>query len=236
MIKALLILTYIGFYTNSFALAAQNDELSAEKIAALLLSARATVSSNPKFIADPTTSGITAASFLESVKEKYKTNSGKPLEVSNEDGSQQVLEAIESVVKDALDGKHKDKWSSGIYPNKFIPARFAREVTVKFSNSMKGKMLLRLTTRKEFLVNKDNAADEWENKIIENNFLKGGSVAFSEKTKFQNKNVFRFITPEKFTTTCLSCHGFDAGKKLHPSGTSGEEGAFGGAISLIMYK
>ena len=146
---------------------------------------------------------------------------------------QQLITAIEFVITNAKDGKYTDKWPSGPYANKFLPARFARETGLKFSELTDGKGILKLTTSNALLVNSDNKADSWENSIIENKFLNQDwprNQVFSEQTP----KGFRLLLPEYYKSGCLVCHSGDAGKSIHAGGISGDLGDFGGAISVIL--
>jgi len=202
---------------------------TATDLTTLLRSARA-VTVNKQTIADPTQFNV--KKFIKKTKKNYLRSAGKKFDKSNE-RLMQLMEAIEFVITNAKDGKYADKWPSGPYANKFLPARFARETGLKFTELTGGKGTLKLTTSNALLVNPDNKVDDWENNIIENKFLKGDwtrNAAFSESTA----NGYRLILPEYYKSGCLGCHGGENGKAIHAQPVEGHLGDFGGAISITL--
>lgn len=221
------------------ARADDKDEALARKLTLLLRSARAMVSSNPKMIADPSSAGLKTADLVEGAKKNYIKATGAALDDSDE-ATSKLLKAINEVFEAAVSGKYKDRWTTGVeYPGKFLPARFATEVSSKFSQMTDGKYVMRLTVPDKFLVNKDNKADEWESGVIEGKFLKAdwqrGKVYFENAT-YRGKPAYRAIVPEYYDTTCLKCHGGTEGSRIHASKAVGQLGNVGGAISVVIAK
>lgn len=228
-----------GAATPPTARAEDKDEALARKLTLLLRSARAMISSNPKMIADPTTAGLKAADLMDGAKKNYIKATGAALDDTDE-ATSKLLKAIGEVFEGAVGGKYKDRWTTGVeYPGKFLPARFATEVSSKFSQMTDGKYVLRLTVPDKFLVNKDNKADEWESGVIEGKFLKPdwqrGKVYFENAT-YRGKPAYRAIVPEYYDATCLKCHGGTEGSRIHGSKAVGQLGNVGGAISVVITK
>lgn len=219
------------------ALADEKDEAMAKKLTILLRSARAVISANPKMIGDPTTAGLKIEEFMDSTKKNYTKTMGTALD---DDATKNLMKAIEEVASNAIGGKYKDRWTTGVeYPGKFLPARFAAEVSTQFSALSTGKYVLKLTVPNKFLVNKANQADDWETGVIDGKFLKPGwqrGQIYFEQASYKGKPAFRGIVPEYYDTTCLKCHGADEGKRIHAGKVEGKIGDVGGAISVAIIK
>jgi len=223
--QGLVFILMLSFQPIAFA----DTKETATDLTTLLRSARS-VTVNKKTIADP--SQFNVKKFIKKTKKNYLRSAGKKFDKSNT-RLVQLLEAIEFVITNAKDGKYAGKWPSGPYANKFLPARFARETGLKFTELTDGKGVLKLTTSNALLVNPDNKVDDWENNVIENKFLKGDwtrNEVFSENTA----NGFRLILPEYYKTGCLGCHGGENGKAIHAEPVEGHLGDFGGAISVTL--
>lgn len=213
----------------SLPAAQAGDFETAQDLTTLLRAARA-VTVNRTTIADP--GKFDVQKFIQKTRKKYKRASGKELDKSDFMLAQ-LMTAATQVINNAKDGKYKNKWPSGDYANKFLPARFARETGLEFSRLTNGKASIKLTTSNALLVNFENKADSWENDAIESKFLTSGwerNKVFEEDTS----NGYRLILPEYYKTGCLKCHGGDKGKRIHAGKVSGHLGEFGGAISVIL--
>lgn len=229
------------FLLVSLAFASKNafstDDAVAQKLATLFRSARAVIAQNKVMVDDPQKISD-VDSFIEAAKKNYARSAEQKLDDSDE-ATQAMLQSIKTVAAKAKSGAYASKWASDKYPGKFLPARFARAVAEEFSAAMKGKMSIKLTVSDDLLVNPENKADEWEKKIIDNQLKKTNAAsgkAYSEMTKVDGKPAFRYILPEHYAASCLSCHGGEEGKKLHPGKIEGALDGFGGAISLTIFK
>mgnify|MGYP000500498212 CR=1 FL=1 len=223
----LLTIIMLGFQPVAFA----DNKETATDLTTLLRSARS-VTVNKKTIADPTTFNV--KKFIKKTKKNYLRSAGKKFDKSNP-RLNQLMEAIEFVITNAKKGNYANKWPSGAYANKFLPARFAREAGLKFSELTGEKGIIKLTTSNALLVNPDNKVDDWENNVIENKFLKGSwtrNKVFAENTA----DGYRLILPEYYTSGCMGCHGGESGKAIHAQPVEGYVGEFGGAISVILKK
>ncbi len=221
----------------SFPTYASDDE-TAKELATLFAAGRAVISDNQEKINDANLGdkGLTGDAVIAATKEKFKEKTGKDVD-DNNPFQKAILDAINDVMKDAQPViNEKGKGFKG-----FIPAVFAGQVASKASEKLTGKAAIKLTAPKELVRNRKNKPDEWENKAIEESFKKAGyekGKAFFENTTIDGKYAFRYIQPEYYKQSCLSCHGGPKGE-IDISGEK-KEGAnlvdLGGAISVTLFK
>ncbi len=225
-----------GLFGASAAYASEED--TAKEMAALFSAGRGVISDNQDKInnADLGDKGLTGDIVIAKAKEKYKEKMGKDV-VETDPYQKAILEAIADVMKDAQPViNEKGKGFKG-----FLPAVFAGQVATKASEKLAGKAVIKLTAPKELVRNRKNRPDEWENKAIEETFKKAGyekGKAFSETSTVDGKSAFRFIQPEYYKQSCLSCHGGPKGETDISGGK--KEGAnlddLGGAVSVTIFK
>ncbi len=212
-----------------------DNAATAKKLTSLLVAARSVVAGEKKLIDSPK-GALDYEKFYDKMDKAYKKVAGDKL--TTDDGpTKSMVAAIKEVVEKAYTGGYATAWPEGDYKNKFLPARFAGEVTKAF-NAKEKSMFMRLTTRKDFLINeKDNKADDWENKVIEERFVKAGEKnPIQEVAQRDGKAAWRYILPESYSGACMACHGGPAGQKNHKlSGIPGKVNEFGGAISFGIY-
>ena len=102
-------------------------------------------------------------------------------------------------------------------------------------------MKIKLTAPTDYVRNRKNKPDTWENTIIENNFR---SDRFSHQepvakiAQYKGQEAFRYILPEYYKPSCLGCHGSPKGQMDITGGKKegGKKGELGGAISLVIFK
>lgn len=214
------------------------DEETAKTLGTLYRSARSVISDNIKNMqTNPKDAGIDLPAALKSVDKKFLSQTGKKPDTSNE-AVKSLSDAINKVFEASFSDKYKDTWAtSKHYPNKLLPARFAREMGLKLKEMSAGKYDIRLTVIDDCLVNPDNKADAWETKVMTE---KIGTKAWERNKGYfeesADKKEARYIIPEYYDTNCLNCHGGAKGKELHPKCPNTEIGSFGGAISIVMKK
>ena len=148
-----------------------------------------------------------------------------------------MIESIKQVVDKAQPWiNEKGKGFKG-----FLPAVFAKSVADEFSRRMAGKMFIKLTAPKQYVRNRANRPDTWENNAIENKFKSAGWAkgrSFSELADHKGKQGFRFILPEYYKESCLVCHGDPKGERDITGGKKegGKLDELGGAISFVIYE
>ena len=222
----------------SSSVQANPQEQLAEDLATLYRAARKVISDNQAYInkAEVGDKGLQSDKVLEMTKENYNKATGHPLDMSqNTEPKQAMLDAIVSV----MDANQALINEQGKGFKGFLPAVFAREVATQFSSNMQGKMSIKLTAPKKYVRNRRNRPDKWETNIIDNKFSSPdypNGQAFFEESPVKGKPAFRYILPEYYGQSCLSCHGKPKGERDITGGKKegGELNELGGAISLII--
>lgn len=233
MLKVISTTILLGFSSVSFG-----DEETAKTLATMLRAARSVISDKiKKMQTNPKEAGIDMADAQRAFEKKYVSLTGRTLEINSE-ATKAMKTAIDIVFDNAFSDRYKDTWATTEhYSNKLLPERFAREVGLKLKEVSGGKYQLRLTAIDDCLVNQENKADTWEATQMISKFnaksWERGKGFFQD---LDRKKEARYIIPEYYDTSCLSCHGGDPGKAIHPKCTYKEAGAFGGAISIVIKK
>lgn len=235
----LTIIVVILLLMSQETLAESNDEVSHD-LTMIYRSARQVISDNQQQIntAELGDKGLSADVVSNKMLENYQTATNKALDINALTEAQMaMIEAVKEVMTDNQSLINEQ----GVGFKGFLPAVFARQVANKFTNKMTGKMEIKLTAPKSYVRNRANRPDQWENDIIEGKFKlpdyeKG--KAFAETTQVKGKSAFRYILPEYYGPSCLSCHGQPKGTVDITGGKmeGGVLGELGGAISLIIYQ
>ena len=224
------------------SLAAGDQEQLSSEITTLFRAARGVISANQAHINDPAVGdkGLTGERVVELTKENYETATGRPFEMSPPDtlqgrAQQALLTAISAVMSEAQQIiNEQGKGFKG-----FLPAIFARGMASDFSESMDGAMSIKLTAPMDYVRNRRNRPDDWESKVIEDHFRSAGyerDKPFAERADYKGTQAYRFILPEYYGASCLSCHGDPKGERDITGGMKegGQLGEVGGAISLVI--
>ena len=222
---------------TDLALASQVQ--TSQELTTLYRSARKVISVNQGHINDASIGdkGLSAEVVAQKTLDNYKAASGIQLDMDTLEGAQKsMVEAVKDVMNDNQDLINE----KGVGLKGFLPAIFARQVANKFNQRMSGQMTIKLTAPKAYVRNRANRPDKWEHNIIEtlfkkNDYEKGKS--FSEQASVDGKGAFRFILPEYYGASCLSCHGTPKGERDITGGKKegGVLNELGGAISLTIF-
>lgn len=211
----------------------------ANDIASILRAARSVVTKRK--LTNPKDFKISSEDFIVLTKNAYKESLGFDLK-ADEKHVKVMLEAVRKVVEKANKGEYASKWSNEqFYPDKFLPARFAREVALALNASSK-EYILKLTVSDDLLVNPANKADDWERNILNDKFKNlqksddNNKVFHGEEAQYAGKKAYRYIIPEFYNRTCLECHGGDEGRRIHAAKIPGPVSGLGGAISVTIIK
>jgi dsDNA-binding SOS-regulon protein len=236
-ISKLLLCAFLVLGLNSVSFAGDPDEDLASKLATLTIAARQALSAHPDMITDPVASPYTPSEFLKEMRENYKKLNKDVALDEKDDLTIKFLHALRAVVDGAKKGEYKDKWKSDIYPGKFLPARFVKELAESFNKLSKGKYKLKLTVTDDLLVNPANKADAWEKEALALYVSKKKDVTetFFKKDTVDGKETLMALKPEIYKAGCLACHG-EEGKKIHAGKVVGVENQVGGAISVVIKK
>lgn len=224
--------------------AAETDEEIAASVATLLRSARAVISDKQTHINDAAVGnkGLSADVVVRTARENYKKATGKDVDSIDKSSLHgQLLQAQIQAVAAVMDEAQEAINKPGVGFKGFLPAVFARLVSEKFKAAVGDKATLKLTAPKEYLRNRANRADAWENDMIESQFKSAGypkGKAQTATAQVGGRSAFRLILPEYYTESCMSCHGEPAGERDISGGKKegAKLGALGGAISVVIFK
>jgi hypothetical protein len=214
------------------------------EITKLYRAARAVIAKNQELINDPGKGdkGLTPDKVIEDAKTNYKAAGGidfKPDDKSTFKGQAQqaVLDAVKEVMTSAQPLiNEKGKGFKG-----FLPAIFARQVADSFNKIMAGKAYIKLTAPKDYVRNRANRPDKWEDDVIEKHFKQPGyekDKPIMEMADHKGRMAFRLMLPEYYGEPCLACHGEPKGATdITGNKKEGAKlGDLGGAISFALYE
>ncbi|MCC6221652.1 MAG: DUF3365 domain-containing protein [Deltaproteobacteria bacterium] len=237
LLKALCLLLFPGALLSTTSAFAQSDEDTAKELTNFLKAARGVISDNQTLINDATKGdkGLTPAKVVENAKANYAKITGA--EYPDGDAHKVLVASITSIMEQAQDViNEQGKGFKG-----FLPAVFGKQVADDFTKNMAGKMYLKLTAPKEYIRNRANRPDSWEEGVIESKFRASSwakGEPFKEEADLKGQKAYRYIIPEYYGESCLSCHGDPKGEVDITGGKKegGKLGELGGAISFAIYK
>ena len=235
--KSLIALILAAAMPTATVFAATPQEKAAQEIATLFRAARKVLSDNQALINDPEKGdkGLGAAVAVEKAKANYAADAGKPVDEADP-ALKAMLEAVAAVMTDAQPLiNEKGKAFKG-----FLPAVFARQVAERTNEKLSGKVFIKLTAPKDYLRNRANRPDEWENNVLEAKFRSATwqkGAAFGESAEHKGRKGYRLALPEYYGQSCLACHGEPKGERDITGGL--KEGAkldaLGGAVIVVVY-
>ncbi len=222
----------------------RSDEGVAAGLAELLRSARGVISANQDLINDPAIGdkGLTGEVVLAEAQDRYRKATGEDL--SSVDPSSRygrAVAALEQAIVEVTDEHQSTIDMAGVGFKGFIPAVFARLVNERFDTLMGGEATMKVTAPKDLIRNRKARPDVWEAKIIESELLSRDWPAgkpFMDTVTVENREAFRFLFPEYYQESCLTCHGQPKGE-LDVTGypkEGGEEGDLGAVISVTLFR
>jgi hypothetical protein len=224
--------------------AAQEEAATALKLAELLRSARAVVSSYQPLINDPTLGekGLSPDKVLAEAIEQYRRKTGEdPRDV---DPASQLgrlfaaqMESIKTVVKE----NQETIDMPGIGFKGFIPATFARLVNEEFEARVGTEARIKVTAPPRLVRNRKARPDAWEAAVISEKLADAAwpkGKYFEEASVVERRPAFRILIPEYYEESCLVCHGKPAGEvdvTGYPK-EGGSAGDLGAAISVTLFR
>ena len=216
----------------------------ARSLTQLILSAREVVVDNKTMIINPKRTPFKAEVFVQKTLEKYSSRGGAELDREHP-LVQALLNSIATVVTNAKKGAYKKRWLNHkkgfkAYEKRFLPARFAELVTEEFTRQSNNRAIAKLTVPHDFLSiirngdeNKPARADDWEQEMLITDSPIGELL--TTRATIQDRDAYRYLDKEYYTSGCLLCHGGKKGERLHLGKKPGKEGDVGGAVSLILF-
>ena len=236
--------TALSMGVGHIAVAGYDDERTALSLATFLRSARAVISDNQKLINDDSKGdkGLGGEAVLSAAKANYEKATGvDPDSIDPSTLNGELVQALMESVVEVMDDAQPLINEQGVGFKGFLPAIFARQVTEKFRDKKGSVADIKLTAPMEYVRNRANRPDKWEQEVIEGQFRTGshpnGQPVAAEADK-KGKPAFRLILPEYYKESCLSCHGGPKGERDITGGKKegGVLGELGGAISVVIYR
>ncbi|MFQ5451215.1 MAG: DUF3365 domain-containing protein [Nitrospinaceae bacterium] len=236
----------VSLFFAGNAVAALSDDQKKEvgtEVTSLYRAARGVIAKNQKLINDASKGdkGLTADKVIAAAKANYKAATGKDFKLAPKSTLKgQTQAALLAAIKEVMDNGQPVINEKGKGFKGFLPAIFAKQMGDVFNKNMGGKAYIKLTAPKNYVRNRANRPDKWENDVIENQFKKPGyekNKVFVANAKHKGRPAFRLILPEYYKKACLNCHGEPKGAKDITGGKKegGKLGELGGAISFVVY-
>jgi hypothetical protein len=220
------------------------DKVIAIRLADLLRSARTIVSQHQDLVNNPDLGdkGLTGERVLAEAAALYQKQTGHDLgtiDPASREG--RLLRAQMDAIKEVVDGNQSTINKAGIGFKGFIPAVFARLVTEKFAERVGSEARMKVTAPEPLVRNRKARPDAWEIAVISTKFSdphwpKG--APFEEKTTADKRSAYRFLVPEYYVPSCLTCHGAPKGE-MDITGypmEGGKAGDLGAAISVTLFE
>ncbi len=204
-----------------------------------LVSARAVISDEQSHINNPGIGDkqLSGSKIVALSKAMYQKITGQTLPA--DDGDSDLAFAVRSMsaaIKKVMDLSQSHINKQGLGFKTFLPAIFARQVAVKFNVLTHNRVKVKLTAPREYVRNSKNLPDGWENSIIDRQFKSAQYKKGEPHTEAKTRKGYRFIMPEYYQESCLSCHGAPKGEADITGGLKegGKLGELGGAISITI--
>jgi len=219
------------------------DETIAQSLAQLLRSARTVISESQPKIDDPALGdkGLSGKVVLDLAIQKYKAATGvDPLSIDPQSRQGKLLHELMDSIVEVMDENQTLINTPGTGFKGFIPAVFARLVDEAFAHHAQGEADIKVTAPLNLVRNRKARPDTWEAQVIETKLLQPDwphGQPFSAVVQ-EGKPAFRFLVPEYYGESCLTCHGAPKGemdKTGYPK-EGGKLGDLGAVISITLYR
>jgi hypothetical protein len=151
-----------------------------------------------------------------------------------------LLRAMMAAIVEVVDDNQGTINEKGTGFKGFIPAVFARLVDEAFERLAKGEAEVKVTAPLELVRNRKARPDAWEAGIINKKLLDPAwpkGQPYSAIIEVNGRPAFRFMVPEYYGESCLSCHGSPKGE-MDITGYPKEGGKLndlGAVISITLY-
>lgn len=220
------------------------DAETAVRLAALLRASRAVISGHQDLINAPTPvdKGLTGDRVLAESLALYRETTGEDAQAIDPDSQAgRLMQAQMAAIRDVVDENRDTIEAADLGFKGFIPATFARLVNERFSERMGAEARIKVTAPEPLVRNRTARPDDWEAAVIEERFARPDwprGEPFSEMAELDGRPAFRFLVPEYYQPSCLSCHGGPAGEvdvTGYPK-EGGKAGDLGAAISVTLFQ
>jgi hypothetical protein len=219
-----------------------DDAAIAASLAQMLRAARSVISSDQELINDPASGdkGVTGQVVLGQALKIYRDATNlDPMSIDPGSRQGRLLRAQMDAIVEVVDANQTTINAKGIGFKAFIPAVFARLVNEAFARRAGGDASVKVTAPVDFVRNRKALPDAWEQQVIESKFLAADwprGKAFEAVVSQDGQTIYRMMSPEYYSPSCLSCHGDPKGS-LDITGyprEGGKENGLGGVISVTL--
>ena len=221
-----------------------SDQVIAARLAEFLRSARTVISADLTLINDPNKGdkGLSGERVLAEASAIYRKRTGEdPFAIDPASKEGRLLRVEMDAIKDVMAENQGTINARNVGFKGFIPAIFARLVSDKFREKAGEQALIKVTAPEELVRNRKSRPDDWEKAVLLGKFAEPGwpkGQAFAEASTVGGRAAYRYIVPEYYTASCLSCHGTPKGETDitgYPK-EGGKEGDLGAAISVTLFR
>lgn len=218
------------------------DERTARSLATMLRAARTVISNNQALINDEKRGdkGLTADKVLVDAVTIYRTQTGvDPATIDPQSRHGRLLSAQMDAIRKVMNDTQPIINRPGIGFKGIIPSAFARMVNDEFQEKMGAEAEVKVTAPPVLIRNRKARPDSWEAEMIATKLSRPDwPLGQSLQAQAQNRGreAFRFLIPEYYAASCLSCHGSPKGEidiTGYPK-EGGKEGDLGGVISISI--
>ena len=228
---------------GAVATTGDNDLAIAQSLAEMLRDARTVISEKQDLINDPNLGDkhLTGEAVLNQAVELYTKATGvDPRKTDVSTRQARLLRAMMAAIVEVVDDNQATINEKGTGFKGFIPAAFARLVDEAFERLAKGEADVKVTAPSELVRNRKARPDAWEADIIKTRLLDPAwptGQPYSAIAEADGRPAFRFMVPEYYGESCLTCHGTPKGE-MDITGYPKEGGKLndlGAVISITLY-
>lgn len=233
-----------SFSSMPLRAASDDDAAIAKSLADMLRAARQVISNNQARINDPNLGdkGLSGHVVLDQAIEIYRKNTGTdPASFDPASRQGRLLRAQMDAIVETTDANQATINAKGVGFKAFIPAVFARLVNEAFETRANNEAQVKVTAPEQLVRNRKARPDAWETEVISSKLLQpdwSRGQSYAANTQIKDRQAFRMMMPEYYSTSCLSCHGSPKGETDitgYPK-EGGKEGDLGAIISVTLFK
>ena len=233
-----------SFSSMPLRAASDDDAAIAKSLADMLRAARQVISNNQARINDPNLGdkGLSGHVVLDQAIEIYRKNTGTdPASFDPASRQGRLLRAQMDAIVETTDANQATINAKGVGFKAFIPAVFARLVNEAFETRANNEAQVKVTAPEQLVRNRKARPDAWETEVISSKLLQpdwSRGQSYAAYTQIKDRQAFRMMMPEYYSTSCLSCHGSPKGETDitgYPK-EGGKEGDLGAIISVTLFK
>jgi hypothetical protein len=218
------------------------DERTARSLATMLRAARTVISNNQDLINNEKLGdkGLTADKVLVDAVALYRTQTGiDPAALDPQSRHGRLLRAQMDAIRKVMNDTQSIINRPGISFKGIIPSAFARMVNDEFQEKMGAEAEVKVTAPPVLIRNRKARPDSWETEMIATRLSRPDwprGQSMQAQAPNRGREAFRFLIPEYYAASCLSCHGSPKGEidiTGYPK-EGGKEGDLGGVISISI--